>query len=77
MKFCKAKTHTYDGLSGIETQVHYVNFNDVELHHGSEFAQQWKEFIKNRPTFNLNNNICYYYVDYKECTYKTNSYLNP
>jgi hypothetical protein len=77
MKFCKPRTHTYEGLNGKETEVQYVTFNDVESRHGSEFSQQWKEFIQDKPTFDLNNDICFYYVDYKECTYRTNSYLNP
>lgn len=77
MKFCKPRVHIYQGLSGVETQIHYVIYEDVLKYHGEEFAEQWKKFIKNKSTFDLNNNICYYYIDYKECTYTTTSYLNP
>jgi len=76
MKFCNKNEFVYEGLSGIETCVHYVTLEDVKKFHGSKFAEQWFLFIKTKPTFNIKEKICYYYADYKHFAITTNMYLN-
>lgn len=74
MKFCKKNT-IEENRNGNITVINYVTYKDVITFHGEKFATQWLEFIKNKKTFNINQETCYYYADYKDAAYSTDLYL--
>jgi hypothetical protein len=75
MKFCKSKLHEYKGPNGNVTSYNYVTDTDVELFHGTEFYNKWKEYVSKKPYITHNGEIRYYYYDYKECAYKADCWF--
>ena len=76
MKFCKPRVCEYSGLSGALTTTNYVTKEDIISFHGKIFADQFLKFTKNKPTFILEGNNHYYYVDYKHFAIATDMYIN-
>lgn len=76
MKFCKPRVCEYSRLSGALTTTSLVSYEDVVEVHGEQFAKQWLEFIKNKPTHTLEGKKYYYYVDYKHFAIATDMYIN-
>jgi hypothetical protein len=76
MKFCKSRICEYEGLSGTPTTTKYVSYEDVASFHGDNFAKQWLDFIKDKPTLILDKQKYYYYVDYKHFAIATDMYVN-
>lgn len=74
MKFCHRREHTYIGLNGVETSLHYITLKDVEEFHGKDFTKKWLELIESKP---LVKEGWYYYDDYRFAARQTDSYLNP
>lgn len=70
MKFCKPRLYEYTGVNGNNSSFNYVTDNDVEMHHGKDFYDKWKEYMNAKPYMTHAGEIRYYYYDYKECAYK-------
>lgn len=77
MKFCTRRMLEYKGINNITTSVHYIFLDDVKKFHGVEFANKWLEFVSSKPNLKIDNNLCYYYDDYKFAARQTDSFLNP
>jgi hypothetical protein len=77
MKFCRRKLYTYKGVNNTDASTNYVSIEDVKEFHGKQFADKWLEFIKSKPSFDVDGLKCYYYIDYSFAARQTNSFLYP
>lgn len=75
MKFCKPRHYEYQGLNGNATSYNYVTDIDVEMFHGKEFYDKWKEYMSSKPYLPHEGEVRYYYYDYKECVYKADCWF--
>lgn len=73
MKFCKKRLYNFND----KASTHYITDDDVLNFHGKLFHNQFKEFIKLKPKINIDNNDCYFYVDYEFAARQTDSFLYP
>lgn len=76
MKYCKGNIYEYIGFNGTPTTVKFISSKEVLDFHGKEFFNKFSEFASNLPKVKVNNEDCYFYIDYKEKALTTEMWIN-